>query len=44
VALLVAAGIAVLRSTAYHPTYVERMHAQERDLQKGPVDGETRPR
>lgn len=43
-ALLVAAGLAVLRSAAYHPSYVERMHAQERDLQKGPVDGETRSR
>ncbi len=43
-ALLVAAGIAVLRSTAYHPTYVERMHAQDSDLKKGPVDGETRSR
>lgn len=43
-ALLVAAGIAVTRSIAYHPTYVERMNAQQRDLKKGPVDGETQPR
>lgn len=43
-ALLVAAGIAVTRSIAYHPTYVERMTAQERALKKGPVDGETQPR
>jgi hypothetical protein len=43
-ALLVAAGIAVTRSIAYHQTYVERMNAQERDLKKGPVDGETKPR
>ena len=43
-ALLVAAGIAVKRSIAYHTTYVERMNAQERDLKKGPVDGETKPR
>lgn len=43
-ALLVAAGLAVLRSAAYHPIYVERMHAQESDLKKGPVDGETRSR
>jgi hypothetical protein len=43
-ALLVAAGIAVKRSSAYHPIYVERMSAQERDLKKGPVDGETKPR
>jgi hypothetical protein len=43
-ALLVAAGIAVTRSIAYHPMYVERMNAQERDLKKGPVDGETQPR
>jgi hypothetical protein len=43
-ALLVAAGLAVRRSIAYHATYIERMNAQERDLKKGPVDGETRPR
>jgi len=43
-ALLVAAGLAVMRSIAYRPTYVERMNAMERDLKKGPVDGETRPR
>ena len=43
-ALLVAAGIAVTRSIAYHPTYVERMNAQQRDVKKGPVDGETQPR
>lgn len=39
-ALVVALGIAVKRSIAYHPVYVERMHAQERALQKGPADGE----
>src|SRR5204863_2763362 len=39
-ALLVAAGFAVRRSLSYHATYVERMNAQERDLKKGPVDGE----
>ncbi|TMQ19407.1 MAG: hypothetical protein E6J90_18220 [Deltaproteobacteria bacterium] len=44
VALLVAAGIAVRRTLAYHPTYVERINAQERDLKKGPVDGETKAR
>ncbi|HEY0483175.1 MAG TPA: hypothetical protein VGD37_36890 [Kofleriaceae bacterium] len=43
-ALLVAAGIAVKRSIAYHTIYVERMNAQDRDVKKGPVDGETRPR
>ncbi|HEY6178729.1 MAG TPA: hypothetical protein VIX73_29965 [Kofleriaceae bacterium] len=43
-ALLVAAGIAVTRSIAYHPTYVERMNAQQRDLKKGQVDGETKPK
>jgi hypothetical protein len=43
-ALLVAAGVAVTRSIAYHPTYVERINAQQRDLKKGPVDGETKPR
>lgn len=43
-ALLVTAGIAVKRSIGYHPTYVERMNAQARDLQKGPADGETKPR
>lgn len=42
--LLGAAGIAVRRSIGYHPTYVERMNAQARDLKKGPVDGETKPR
>jgi len=41
-ALLVAAGVAVMRSTAYHPTYVERIRAQERELKKGQVDGETK--
>jgi hypothetical protein len=41
-ALLVAAGVAVMRSTAYHPSYVERIRAQQRDLQKGQVDGETK--
>jgi hypothetical protein len=44
VALLVAAGIAAKRSIGYHLTYVERMTAQARDLKKGPVDGETKPR
>ena len=39
-ALVVALGIAVERSIAYHPVYVERMHAEERALQKGPADGE----
>jgi len=39
-ALLVAAGFAVRRSISYHATYIERMNAQERDLKKGPVDGE----
>ena len=39
-ALLVAAGFAVRRSISYHATYTERMNAQERDLKKGPVDGE----
>lgn len=39
-ALVVALGFAVKRSIAYHPVYVERMHAQERALQKGPADGE----
>lgn len=39
-ALAVALGIAVKRSIAYHPTYVERMQAQERALQKGSADGE----
>jgi hypothetical protein len=43
-ALLVAAGIAVRRSIEYHPTYVERMNAQDRDLKKGPADGEAKPR
>jgi outer membrane murein-binding lipoprotein Lpp len=43
-ALLVVAGIAVQRSIGYHPTYVERMNAQQRDLKKGPADGETKPR
>jgi hypothetical protein len=42
-ALLVAAGIAVRRSIGYHPTYVERMNAQQRDVKKGPVDGEAKP-
>ncbi|HEX8113934.1 MAG TPA: hypothetical protein VF516_39655, partial [Kofleriaceae bacterium] len=43
-ALLVTAGIAVKRSIGYHPIYVERMNAQERDLKKGPVDGEAKPK
>jgi hypothetical protein len=42
--LLGAAGIAVRRSIGYHPTYVERMNAQARELKKGPVDGETSPK
>jgi hypothetical protein len=43
-ALLVAAGLAVMRSIGYRATYVERINALERDLKKGPVDGETQPR
>jgi hypothetical protein len=43
-ALLVAGGIAVQRSIAYQPTYLERLNAHERDLKKGPVDGEAKPR
>ncbi|HET7499742.1 MAG TPA: hypothetical protein VFK02_02035, partial [Kofleriaceae bacterium] len=43
-ALLAVAGIAVKRSIEYHPTYVERVNAHERDLKKGAVDGETKPR
>jgi hypothetical protein len=39
-AVVVLLGIAVQQSIAYHPIYVERMHVQERDLQKGPADGE----
>jgi hypothetical protein len=39
-AVLAALGIAVERSIAYHPIYVDRMQAQERALQKGPADGE----
>jgi hypothetical protein len=39
-ALLVAAGFAVKRSVAYRATYTERMNAQQRDVKKGPVDGE----
>ena len=39
-ALVAALGIAVQRSIAYHPVYLERMQAQERVLQKGPADGE----
>jgi hypothetical protein len=40
----VAAGLAVVQSVGYHASYVERMSAQARELQKGPVDGETRTR
>jgi hypothetical protein len=43
-ALLVAAGFAVKRSIAYRATYTERMNAQERDVKKGPVDGEAKTR
>lgn len=43
-ALLAAGGVAVTRSIAYQSTYLERMNASERDLKKGPVDGEARPR
>jgi len=43
-ALLVAAGLAVRRSIAYDATYTERMNAQERDVKKGPVDGEAKTR
>jgi hypothetical protein len=43
-ALIALAGVAVTRSIGYHPTYLERMNAQERELKKGPVDGETKPR
>jgi len=43
-ALLVAAGLAASRSIAYHATYVERMTAQERALEKGPVDGKAEAR
>jgi len=43
-ALVAAAGIAVRHSIGYHPTYVERMNAQQRDLKKGAVDGEAKPR
>jgi hypothetical protein len=44
-----AAGVAIKRSIDYHPTYVDRIQAQERDLaaardkanqEKGPSDGE----
>jgi hypothetical protein len=50
VAVLAAVGLAIKRSIDYHPTYVERIEAQERDLaarranqanqQKGASDGE----
>jgi hypothetical protein len=43
-ALVAAAGIAVTHSIGYHPTYLERMNAHERDLKKGAVDGEAKPR
>jgi hypothetical protein len=43
-ALLVAAGFAVKRSIAYRATYSERMNAQQRDVKKGPVDGEAKTR
>jgi hypothetical protein len=42
--LVVAAGVAVQRSVGYHPLYLERINAQQRDLKKGPVDGETNSR
>ena len=49
VGAVVAAGVAIKRSIEYHPTYVDRISAQERDLaaardkanqEKGPSDGE----
>jgi hypothetical protein len=43
-ALLAAIGFAVMRSIDYHPIYVDRMHDQERSLQKGSSDVEVRER
>jgi hypothetical protein len=49
VGAVVAAGVAIKRSIDYHPTYVDRITTQERDLaaardkanqEKGPSDGE----